>query len=744
MLKMQNVRIIRKYREAAALTLILFLAAFLSVYHIWNLGYSNEFYAASVKSMLTGWKNFFFASLDPGGWITVDKPPVSLWVQTAFAKVFGFYGWSIILPQCLAAVATVAIVYCAVKRHFGTAAGLISALVLALSPIFIVISKTNNTDSVLIFFMALSAWAMVAASDRGQLRYLILSMVFLGIAYNAKTLEAFLILPALYAVYFFGTSLRWRKRIWHLAVAALVLLTVSLSWSVIVDLTPASERPYVDNSSNNSELELALSYNGIQRITGQSGGTFGGNRSGMPGQAETDEENSVPDGGMQGWLEGDGPVGTQDSGQTSSLSSGSSSDSVSGSESRADGDTQRDDGRTFGQGGTDGFPGGPGGNGGGGNMFNGGGSAGILRMFNTTLGGQDSWLLPFGLFSVLAMLIGMRGADEERRRKLLRGVLLWGGSVVTMVGYFSVAQFFHPYYISAMAPYLAALAGIGATELWRLYRSGGPSGYLLPASFVSTAAVQAVMLQSYSGYSKILIPLICVAAGIPAVFLLLLRFFKKNPGGKLALACVVVGFAGLLIAPAVWTGYSALWGNINSSIPSAGPSAEETSMFGQAGGNRDMPSDGDRTESGNVETGRQDGGNFGNRSGTSSDSALITFLEKNNTGEKYLLAVSSASEAEPIILATGKPVMAVGGFSGTNRSLTVEKLEQMVKSGELKYYMVGGRGGMGGNSSDEVTQWVEQHGTAVDSSVWSSSSDSGLVTGGSQTLYDLSAYQNAS
>lgn len=745
-------KIIRKYREAAALTMILLLAAFLSVYNIWNLGYSNEFYAASVKSMLTSWKNFFFASLDPGGWITVDKPPVSLWVQTAFAKVFGFYGWSIILPQCLAAVATVLIVYFAVKRHFGGAAGLISALVLALSPIFIVISKTNNTDSVLIFFMALSAWAMTAASDRGQLRYLILSMVLLGVAYNAKTLEAFLILPALYAVYFFGTNLRWRKRIWHLAVATLVLLVVSLSWSAVVDLIPASERPYVDNSSNNSELELALGYNGIQRITGQSNGAFGGNRSGgMPGQSGLENGNGTDDGapgqpasdGENGLSDG-GSFEARDSGQTIQASSGSTSEDSGDSGSRGEGWTRGDDGRTGGQGGF---------TGGGNNMFNGGGSASVLRMFNTTLGGQDSWLLPFGLFSVLAMLIGMRGADEERRRKLLRGILLWGGSVFTMVGYFSVAQFFHPYYISVMAPYLAALVGIGATELWKLYRSGRPSGYLLPAALAATAAVQAVMLLSYSGYSRILIPLVCAVTGIPAVLLLALRFFRKSVGGKLAMACVVVGFAGLLITPAVWTGYSALRTSFNTSIPTAGPSAEESSMFGQAGGNRGqqgMPSWNGARGGDNGVTLRQDGqgnsfaGRSGNSAESSSDSALISFLEKNNTGEEFLVAVSSASEAEPIILATGKPVMAVGGFSGTNRSLTVEKLEQMVKAGELKYYMVGGRGGMGGDSSDEVTQWVEEHGTVVDSSVWSSSSGSGMEGGSSQTLYDLSAYRSGS
>lgn len=756
-------KMIRKYREAAALALILLLAAFLSAYNIWNLGYSNEFYAASVKSMLTSWKNFFFASLDPGGWITVDKPPVSLWVQTAFAKVFGFYGWSIILPQCLAAVATTAIVYYAVRRHFGGAAGLISALVLALSPIFIIVSKTNNTDSVLIFFMVLSAWAMLAASDQGRLRYLILSMVFLGIAYNAKTLEAFLILPALYAVYFFGTNLRWRKRLWHLAVATLVLAVVSLSWSVAVDLTPASERPYVDNSSNNSELELALSYNGIQRLTGQSRG----GSSGIPGQSggKNQTDDSAPgqfgEGGAGGAPNGDiltppgadgngttgsndtqnQPGGTQSEATENGASSGSSS---GGSDSNTDGRTRQDDGGMSRQNGAMG----------GNSMFNGGGSAGILRMFNTTLGGQDSWLLPFGLFSVLAMLIGMRGAGEERRRKLLRGILLWGGSAVTMVGYFSVAQFFHPYYISAMAPYLAALVGIGATELWKLYRRGGPSGYLLPAALAATLAVQVYMIWSYSYQTKVLIPLICTAVGIPALVLLALPVLRRNSGDKLALICVTVGFAGLLIAPAVWTGYSALRTNISSSIPSAGPSAEGDSMFGQ-GGNRgqwQMPAGDvmegieDRTD--HKDDDRQSGSSFagriGNSAESSSDEALISFLEKNNTGEKFLVAVSSASEAEPIILATGKPVMAVGGFSGTNLSLTVEKLEQMVKSGELKYYMVGGRGGMGGNSSDEVTQWVEQHGTVVDSSVWSSSSGSGLDGESSQTLYDLSAYRSNS
>lgn len=730
---------ILKHRDAVLLTLILLLAGFLSTFNIWNLGYSNEFYAASVKSMIMSWKNFFFVSLDPGGWVTVDKPPVSLWIQAAFAKVFGFYGWSIILPQCLAAVVTVAVIYHVVKRHFGSAAGLISALVLALSPIFILVSKTNNTDSILIMFMVLSAWAMIAASDKGQLRYLLLSMVLLGIAYNAKTLEAFLILPALYAAYFFGTNIKWRKRIWHLALTTLVLAVVSLSWSVIVDLTPASERPYVDNSTNNSELELALGYNGIQRITGQSG-NFGG------GFAKNSDRNS----GMQDRIREWQSRTASSSSASSSTGSSSGTGGNSGSQQNQPGGFQGIPGGYAGSGNNGGAPGG---NVGGGNsMFNGGGSASILRMFNTTLGGQDSWLLPFGLFSILALILGARKsveAEGENRRKLLRNVILWGGSVVTMVGYFSVAQFFHPYYISVMAPFLAALVGIGLTQLWELYRADGALGWLLPVSLAATLGVQIAMLVSYPAYAKILIPLACILTGIPAVALTVFRL-RKNTAGKAATLCVALSLAGLLIAPAVWTSYSAFQKNFNAGIPSAGPSTEGTGTFGHGNmgqqwapsGEMDSDKFRDRDTRRNTENQNPFSGTGQNETSGSS-TKLIEFLEKNNTGEKYLVAVPDASEAEPIILATGKPVMAIGGFSGNDKTLTVAKLQQMVKSGEIKYFMVGGRGGMGG-SSDEVTQWVEQNGKVVDSSKWSSSSTSGsnsVMGGSSQTLYNLSAYK---
>ncbi len=693
---------VKKYKSQIALFLILCLAAFLSVFNIWNLGYSNEFYAASVKSMLTSWKNFFFVSLDPGGWVTVDKPPVSLWIQAAFAKVFGFYGWSIILPDCIAAVASVLILYRTVRRGFGEAAGLISALVLALSPIFILISKTNNTDSILIFFMVCSVWAMTAAAETGKTRWLMLSMVFLGIAYNAKTLEAFLILPALVAVYLFATDLRWKQRILRLVAAALVLAAVSLSWSAAVDLTPADQRPYVDNSSTNSELELALQYNGIQRIFGQMRGGGSGFRA--PSAEKPASGSSAP-----------------------SLPGGGTGSPRGGSE----------EGR--------GMPSGSGG-GAGNSMFNGGGSPSPLRMFNTTLGGQDSWLLPLGLFSIAVLLVLFFRADKEdkkRRRRLLAAVLLWGGSVVTMCVYFSISEFFHPYYLSVMAPFLAALVGIGLTQMARLYRRRGAAGFFLPAALAATAAVQAVLLLEYSYHEEVLIPVVCAAAGVPAVLLLALRLAGRNPSQKLTAALTAAAFAGLLVAPAVWTGYSAMAGNVSAQIPSAGPSAEESASRDGSGrfsgrGGAAPGADSETAPGAGSET--TPGAGFGaGRGRTSGSTELIRFLEKNNTGEKFLAAVPSAAEAEPIILATGRPVMAVGGFSGSTQTLTVEKLRQMVKNGEIRYYLLGGSGGRAGGS-DEVAEWVRQNGKAVDSSLWSSGKTQTAGAGGlssGQTLYDL-------
>ena len=182
------------------------------------------------------------------------------------AWIFGFKGWSLILPQALAAMISVAMVYYLVKRSFGKAAGLIAALAMALTPIVAATSRTNELDMILVMVVLFAAWALLAAAEKGSLKLLLVAVTLVGLGFNVKMLEAFMVLPACYLVYLLAPSLKFGKKLLHLLCATVLLLVVSLSWVTVVDLTPVSQRPYVDNSRTNSELELAIGYNGIQRV----------------------------------------------------------------------------------------------------------------------------------------------------------------------------------------------------------------------------------------------------------------------------------------------------------------------------------------------------------------------------------------------------------------------------------------------------------------------------------------------
>jgi 4-amino-4-deoxy-L-arabinose transferase-like glycosyltransferase len=265
-----------KSRRQGALLLIMALAGFLSFYAIGQEGYGNQYYAAAVKSMLTNRHSFFYASFDSAGYVTVDKPALGLWLQALSAAIFGFHGWSLILPEALSAVISVALTYHLVQRFAGKAAGLVSALILALTPILIAVSRTNNLDSSLIMVLLLAAWAMVVAAERGSFKLLLLSVALVGLGFNIKMLQAFMVLPGLYLVYLGTAPVRVGKRIGQLAAATTVLLVVSLSWAVVVDLTPAEQRPYIGSSKTNSVIELALGYNGLQRLTGRGSDGFPG------------------------------------------------------------------------------------------------------------------------------------------------------------------------------------------------------------------------------------------------------------------------------------------------------------------------------------------------------------------------------------------------------------------------------------------------------------------------------------
>lgn len=252
--------------EGLALAAILLLSALLQLVNLGQQGMGNPYYAATVRSMLVNPRNFFFASFDPGGWVSVDKPPLGFWVQSLFAAVLGYRGFALLLPQALATVAACAMAWLIARRAFGPPAGLIAALVLALTPISVAAGRTNTIDPLLVLTLLVAAWALLRAIERGSFGWLIASAALIGLGFNIKMLQAWLILPAWGIAWLVGSGWRVDRRIGAIAAAGAVVILVSFSWMVAVEDVPADQRPYIGSSSTNSAFDLAFGYNGLQRL----------------------------------------------------------------------------------------------------------------------------------------------------------------------------------------------------------------------------------------------------------------------------------------------------------------------------------------------------------------------------------------------------------------------------------------------------------------------------------------------
>jgi 4-amino-4-deoxy-L-arabinose transferase-like glycosyltransferase len=250
-----------------ALVAILGAAASLRLWHLDQNGYGRQYYAAGVRSMLGSWHAFFFNSFDPAGFVSLDKPPVALWLQVASARIMGFSAFSVMLPQVLEGLVSVALIHYLVARRFGRAAGLLAALFLALTPISVAIDRSNNTDSCLIMVLLLAAWALIRAAETANVRLLVLAMALVGIGFNVKMAAALVVVPTFAGVYLCcAAGLSMRRRLSHLTLAMVVMTVVSLSWVTAFDLTPSDQRPYAGSTHHNSMLELALLHNGLDRF----------------------------------------------------------------------------------------------------------------------------------------------------------------------------------------------------------------------------------------------------------------------------------------------------------------------------------------------------------------------------------------------------------------------------------------------------------------------------------------------
>ncbi len=588
--------------------LILLLSAFLEVYLLWQNGYGNTYYATAVKSMTESWHNFFFVSFDPGGFISVDKPPLALWIQTLFAKIFGFSGFVILLPQAIAQVVAVGLIYKLVNKTSGKVAGLIAAFVLAITPINVALARTNEVDGILVLVLVLAAWAFLVALETKKLRYLFLSFAIVGIGFNTKMLEAYIALPAFELGYFLSSIAPWPKKIRNLILANIILLVVSFSWIFVVDMTPPSNRPYVGSSQTNSEFNLAIGYNGIQRITGMFRGGRRMLETPLPATIE------VPP-------------------------------------------------RNFNRGGF---------------VFN-GGSPGPFRLFNGQYGSQIGWLLAFALISVLAIIFTRRMHFPLTDKQLT--TIFWGAWVASGVAVFSVASTLHPYYTAIMGPAIAALVGIGSVWFWEEYLKNTWRKWLLPLALAVSAIVQVVILSYTPSYSYLLTPVIVSGSVVAVLFFVTAKISRIGVLQKWVSAVCLASLFVLTLVPSVWAMYSTFH-PLNTSMPTAGPN-EITFRPGEGFDRRPFPNI--RPPQGDFEPG--DFGRFGG-SMLAANQELIQYLEDNQGSTEFLAATLNSMTASPIILATGKPVMALGGFSGSDEVLTLPELEDDVRNNVVKYFLL--------------------------------------------------------
>jgi 4-amino-4-deoxy-L-arabinose transferase-like glycosyltransferase len=258
-----------------ALAAVTALTAFLYFWHLSINGYANTYYSAAALAASESWKAWFFGSFDAGSFITVDKPPLSTMLMGLSVRLFGLSSLSILMPQALAGVATVVVLFQAVRRSFGPVAGLIAAVVMALTPVAVLMFRFNNPDAVLTLLLVSAAWAVVRGLEDGRFRWVIFASVLIGLAFLTKYLQAYLVLPAFALVWLVAAHGSLRRRIGGLAIAALTTIVASGWWVAIVDSIPAALRPYIGGSTNNSALDLLLGYDGLSRIFGFLRGRFG-------------------------------------------------------------------------------------------------------------------------------------------------------------------------------------------------------------------------------------------------------------------------------------------------------------------------------------------------------------------------------------------------------------------------------------------------------------------------------------
>src|SRR3954471_4295647 len=477
-----------------ALLRVVALAAVLCLWDLTISGYANSYYAAAVKSASESWKAMFFGSLDPGSFITVDKPPLSLWLMGLSARVFGFSSFSLLLPQALATIAAVGLLYATVRRLFGAVAGAAAGAALAISPATVAMARVDMPDALLVLLMVASAWLLVRAVETGRTRFLLWCGAVVGLAFMTKMLQGWMVVPALAGAYLLAGPPRLFARIRQLALAGVAMVAVSAAWPVAASLWPAASRPYIGGSTNGSVWNLIFGYNGFGRLTGAENGPGGG--------------------------------------------------------------------------------------------ANFGGASGLWRMFNEQVGGQIAWLLPFAGVALIAGLWLTRRTPRTDLRRA--GLVLFGLWAIVHVAVFSSQQgIFHPYYVSALAPAVAALTGFGAVALARWARESWAGFAALALAIGASAWVAVMVLARTPDFVPALRAVIPVAGALAVVAVLAVRLGVRGRATlAVAAVCSALALAG---GPAAYS-VATVGRSLTSNNVLAGPASAGAGFGGGRGGLGGPPS----------------------------------------------------------------------------------------------------------------------------------------------------------
>lgn len=621
------------FKAALPLSIVAAVAVLARTWQLSQNDFGRQYYAAGVRSMLDSWHNFIFNSFDPAGFVSIDKPPVAIWLQVASAKLLGFSALSIMAAQVMAGLAAILVVYILVRKYWGGTAGAIAALSLACSPINVAVDRSNNTESCLILVLLAAVWLGMRAAETGRLTTFCAAMTAIGIGFNVKMGAALVLAPVLALT--FSLARPGAPVTWHVqrqAIAGIILVAVALSWAIFFDLAPPQNRPYAGSTKHNSMLELALVHNGAARFLAMSA-----------------------------------PAGNP------AISSPAASGETAPATTEVRQPVMTDDSPT-----------------------------GPLRLFRPRAAAQFAWLLPLALAGLVLAWSDAWGAGTPVSRRISAGV--WTGWLVM---YWIVLSFagglIHTYYVAVLGPPLAVFSGIAVAALWSRWKAGKQGRIYLPLIIVATAAWQIYLCMAQSeGIGSDWLSLTWLTSIAIATICAGVLYALPQQGSRFAKLFAGASIGALLVAPILTTASVVLRRpNI------AAPVANMTALL--------APPD---TERATLRTSRLE----------AARQKLTGYLIAHREAAKFLVAVPNANVAAPLIISTGLPVMAIGGYLGDDPILTPSDIERLASDRQLRFVMLGGftlAPAKQAAALDPIARWVRANGRPVDPKLWRLSASAG-------------------